>query len=391
MNILFVTYDFPYPANTGGKNRAFNLIKNTAKDANIFLYSFVREDFNPDFCSELLKIGTKDIKVFKRKKMKSVGTIFKSIFSRSSIFKTLYFEKKVRDEILLIVKEQKIDIVHFESSYTGYYIGKGLSRRGVKMVLGTENIEFKLYFDYGKNLKNPLAKPFVFLQAGRLKKEEIKMVRNADAVTTITKEEADIFKSETNKDIFVVANGIDPNEFQFEKKRETYNNILFVGNFSYFPNVDAVNFFYNEVFKKIDRKINFTIIGKEGKNKFKFNDPRVIFKEYVEDIVSEYRKSDMLVFPIRIGGGTNFKVLEAMALGTPIVAFPERLQGLKAIPGEHFLEASTPNEYLLQIEKIYGDLKLVDELTLNARKLIEKKYAWSSIGNDLLNVWEKTI
>lgn len=260
MNILFVTYDFPYPSNTGGKNRAFNLIKNTAKDANIFLYSFVREDFNPDWCLELLKIGAKDIKVFKRKKMKSVSTIFRSIFSSSSIFRTLYFEKKVMDEILSIVREQKIDIVHFESSYTGYYIGKELSKRGIKTVLGTENIEFKLYFDYGKKLKNPFAKPFVYLQAGRLESEEIKMVKKANSVTTITKEEADIFKSITDKDIFVVANGIDPNEFKFKKKQKTYNNILFVGNFSYFPNVDAVNFFYNEVFRKIDRKINLTIV-----------------------------------------------------------------------------------------------------------------------------------
>ena len=72
MNVLFVTYDFPYPANSGGKNRAFNLLKITAKNHNVNLYSYVREDYNPDFNEEITSLGVSKINVFKRKKLKSL-------------------------------------------------------------------------------------------------------------------------------------------------------------------------------------------------------------------------------------------------------------------------------------------------------------------------------
>ena len=390
MNVLFVTYDFPFPTNSGGKNRAYHLLKYTANKANVFLYSFVREDYNPDSNSEILVLGVKKIQVTKRKKLSSLSNLPAAVLQNSSIFKVLYHEKKVLEEIIDIIKKEKIDIVHFESSYTGFFIGKELKKLGVKTVLGTENIEFKLYFDYAANSKF-FMRPFINFQANRLKKEEIAMVKGADAVSVITEKEAKLLESYTGVKCDIVANGIEPDTLSYKENDTIKNSILFVGNFSYFPNVDAVDFFYKNVFNKLDKKITLTIIGKQCNEKFKFENPRIIRKDFVEDIISEYRNADILIFPIRIGGGTNFKVLEAMSLGLPIVANPDRLTGLKAIAEEHFLAAVTPSEYCEQIDRLYNDSNLRKKLSKNARKLVEEKYAWKSIGNDLLNVWKKLL
>lgn len=390
-NILFVTYDFPYPTTSGGKNRAYHLLKYSARKANIFLYSFVREDYNPENNEEILKLGVKDIKVFKRKKVTSFLNLPRTIITNSSIFKTLYFDEKVMDDLVKIIKEKEIDIVHFESTYTGFYIGGRLKKLGVKTVLGTENIEYQLYFDYAKQLKNLFLKPVVFFQAQRLKKEELSMVDNSDVTTTITKNESDILKKITNKTPLIVANGIEPDLYEYSPNKTLKNNILFVGNFSYFPNVEAIEFFYNKVFKNINGNFTFTIIGKKCNEKFKFNNLRVIQKDFVENIIEEYRNCDMLVFPIRIGGGTNFKVLEAMSLGVPIIAQPERLAGLRAIPEEHYLEATSAEDYEDQIKRLYTDTELRKTLCQNARNLIEKYYSWEGIGNDLLAAWGKAL
>ena len=387
MNVLFVTYDFPYPTNSGGKNRAYHLIKHTSSKANIFLLSFVRDDYNPEHNEELSKIGVKGIRVVKRKKLSSFSNFPKTLLHNSSIFKTLYFNKEVLSDIKDYVKKEKIDVVHFESSYTGYYIGEELKKMGVKQVLGTENIEFRLYFDYAKSFKNPYVRPFISYQAGRLKKEELEMVRLADNVTTITQEESDFLKVLTKVTPEVVANGIEPSTYSYKYDRSIKKNILFVGTFSYFPNVEAIEFFYKEAFPKIRDDVTLTIIGKKCNDKFNFDDRRIIMKDFVEDIIAEYRDADALVFPIRIGGGTNFKVLEAMSLGVPIIAQPERLSGLRAIPGEHFLSAVTGQEYAEQINILYGDGKLREKLAVNARTLIDKYYSWDKIGQSLLNVW----
>lgn len=391
MKVLFVTYDFPYPTTSGGKNRAYHLLKYTAKKADVFLYSYVRKDYNPESNAEILSLGVKSIKVTKRVKLASITNFTKTIIKNSSIFKTLYMSDQVLSEIIDIIKEENIDIVHFESTYTGFFIGSRLKHLGVKQILGTENIEFQLYLDYAKELSRFYLKPFVFHQAMRLKKEELFMVKNADMVTTITQTEADFLEKLTNVKPHVVANGIEPNLYTYSYDQSIKKNILFVGNFSYFPNIDAVQFFYKNVFEKLDHDITFTIIGKKCNEKFKFNNKRIIQKDFVEDLIAEYRKADILIFPIRIGGGTNFKVLEAMSLGIPIVAQPERLGGLRAIAGEHFLGATTGEEYVSKIKQLYNDSALREKLAKNSRELIEKYYAWEGIGNELLSVWKKSV
>lgn len=391
MNALFVTYDFPYPTNTGGKNRAFNLLKYAAKHANVTLYSFVREDFNPDHIETIKQLGITDIKIFKRRKFKEFSNFVPTILNRSSIFKTLYYEKEVSKELLDLIKEKEIDIVHFESSYTGYYIGDEIKKMKAKQVLGTENIEHRLYIDYAKKYKNPLLKPFLFYQANRLKLEEEKMIKDADISTAITIDEADYIKSVSRKDCVVVGNGVDVDVFSYKFNKKLNNNLLFVGNFTYFPNVDAMNFFYSEVFKKLPENMTLTIVGKKGKEVLGFKDERIIFKEFVDDIVEEYRNSDLLVFPVRIGGGTNFKVLEAMALGIPIVAHPERLKGLGAISGIHFLEADDGSLYLSQIKRIYEDDPLREKIAKAARVLIEGNFTWERISLKLLKAWRAVL
>lgn len=385
MKVIFFTYDFPYPTNSGGKNRAYHLLKHTADKAEIYLFSFVRDDYNPEYNKEILKLGVKEIKVFKRAKLKSFSNIPKTLLHNCSIFKTLYFDKNVENSLVEYVKTKKIDVLHFESSYTGFYIGSKLRKLGVKQILGTENIEFMLYKELAKSGKFYL-KPFIDFQAQKLMHEELFMVKSADKTTAITKSEADILKNLTGKECLIVANGIEPKEFIYDFSERRKNNILFVGNFSYFPNVDGMNFFLKEVFPHLPANLKLTVVGR-GCEKAVPDHPRIIKKEFVEDITGEYKAADIMIFPIRIGGGTNFKVLEAMALGTPIVANPQRLSGLNAVADVHFLAATNGNEYADKIERLYSDRALCRSLTKEARKLVEKDYAWSSIGEDLLKVW----
>jgi glycosyltransferase involved in cell wall biosynthesis len=246
-----------------------------------------------------------------------------------------------------------------------------------------------LYKDLANYNKKFYLKPFIKIHASRLEEEELLMVKNSDRVTTITEEEADILKNLTGVKCEIVANGIEPVLFSYKFDKTPKKNILFVGNFSYFPNVDGIEFFLKEIFPKLSKDLTLTVIGKNVLRVVKDKNPRIVKKEFVEDIISEYRNSDILVFPIRIGGGTNFKVLEAMALGLPVVANPERLKGLNASEGIHFLKALTSEEYSAQISMLYNDPSLAYEISRNARSLIEKYYSWEKIGHDLLRVWKQ--
>jgi len=388
-NVLLVTYDFPYPPTSGGKSRAFNLIK-YSQDENIALsvLSFVRNDFKKEWESELKKIGVKDITIFKRRKLKSAFTLSRNLFSKDSIFKTLYFDKKFLNLIKKIIEKNKIDVVHFEASYTGYYIGQELKKMGVKQILGTENIEYLLYTDYVASSNSLIKKTTLSYQVNRFRKEEERMMKEADLCLAVTNEEAEHIRGISGKKCEVIENAISVKDLKFSFSKENRNNLLFVGNFSYMPNVSALDYFIKEVLPKFDKSIRLTVIGKKVKEVINSND-RIITKEFVDDLVSEYKNADALVFPIKIGGGTNFKILEAMALGTPVLGFSEKIKNTGARVNEEFFEANTADEFVSQYKRIQTNKKDVERITRNARFLIEEKYSWEKVGKKLNSIWSR--
>ena len=175
---------------------------------------------------------------------------------------------------------------------------------------------------------------------------------------------------------------------RFSKRKEIKNKLLFVGNFLYVPNVEAIKLFINQVVPLLDDKTTLTIIGKNA-SKVVSNTAQIITKEFVDDITKEYRNADALVFPLRIGGGTNFKVLEAMALGLPVIAFPDRLTSLTAKPGKDFIHVVNIKEFANEIKKITDDRMYARNISENARKLVEDYYSWDSIGKKLSRVWKE--
>ena len=113
------------------------------------------------------------------------------LLKQQSIFKTLYFSREIFADLLGIITDLKVDIVHFESFYTGFYISDKLKNLGVKQIYGSENIEFKLYEDYAKG---KLLKPLLNIQVNKIKNEEIAMYLESDLTLAVTKDEVEFIK-----------------------------------------------------------------------------------------------------------------------------------------------------------------------------------------------------
>lgn len=388
--IIFFTYDFPFPTNTGGKNRAYNMLKFAGKDLEIHLFSFTRSDFDPVYIKEIEKLGVASIEIFKRRGIKNPYALVSALHPKSSVFRGLYYDSRVLAKLKEKVITENIGAIHFESFYTGFYINNQLKANGIKQIFGTENIEYLIYKDYAQIIAKPSLKPVFSYQAFKIKKEEERFMNAADICISVTEEEARYIKEVSKKDCFVIPNGIDSEYFAFKpKKRKNHINILFVGNFSYFPNVDAVHFFYKNVFMKLTNfNTTFTIVGKYSTRLSCLGDPRTRIVEFIDDIRNVYYDADIFVFPLRIGGGTNFKVLEAMSCGVPIVALPERVEGLAVKNHEHMLFAKDVDEFRSKVQLLMTDRILASKIARNAREIVEEKYSWNIIGKDLNKIWK---
>lgn len=382
--VLFVTYDFPYPTNTGGKNRAYHMLKYSGKEFKKYLFSFVRSDFDGKYVEEMEKIDVEVVHTEPRRKLRDPKNVIR-LLARNSIFKSLYYSNSVLDKICSIIREKEIDVVHFESFYTSFFISDEIHALGAKQVFGTENIEHILYQEFAK--KAPFfTKPLYDIQVKKIKEEEISFFKKADVCVAVSEPDAEKIRKYAECEI--VRNGVDIENLKYKEPNKIARKLLFVGNFSYFPNVDAINFFYNEVFKKLTGDIQLTIVGKKVSELSFLPDPRVEAIEFIPEISDAYRDADIMVAPIRHGGGTNFKVLEGMAAGLPIVALPDRLEGLDITDGKNILIAKDALEFKEKCEKLIGDFELRKKLAENARKLIEQEYSWKVIGNNLATVWK---
>lgn len=386
--VLFFTYDFPYPANSGGKTRAYNLLKFASYGFDVALFSFVRADFKQEYFSELKKIGVSSITTFNRPPVKSLKNLLSIAHPNYSIFRFLYFDCAIEKQLLKFVKENKIDIVHFESFYTSFYISESLRALGVKQIYGTENIEHAIYEDYVKKIFPLLRFPFN-AQLNKIKKEEVEFAKRADITVAVTVDESHYFQNNGAKKISVIPNGVDINEFAFRQHtRPEGHKLLFVGNFSYFPNRDGIMFFYNEILPRLKENYHLTIIGRGAKT-LKINNSMATCIEFVKDIKDAYYAADVFVSPIRIGGGTNFKVIEAMACGTPVIMHSSRVASLGLTPGENVIAASGAEEFAEKLEILLLNDALRGKITKAARHYIEKNYSWDKIGKKLQKVWDE--
>ncbi|MDP3941733.1 MAG: glycosyltransferase family 4 protein [bacterium] len=389
MNVLFFTYDFPFPTNSGGKTRAYNLLKFAKKNARITLFSFVRDRFNSSQEEGLKKIGIDDIIIVPRRSVIDMRSL-PSLVSGKSIFHGLYFDKGIEKKLLETIEDRKIDIVHFESFYTGYYLSTKLREMGIKQVFGTENIEYLLYEGYAEYHASYPLRVFFKRQARKIKKEEEHFYQLADCVLTVTNEEKKHVIRSGHENVIVIENGVDVSIFK-SKKNHPANTLLFIGNFSYYPNVDAMRWFLREVFPLLSEDLRLLVVGRRSGDISFLKHARVTTREFVENTEELFSSGTVLIAPIRIGGGTNFKIIEAMAARLPVVALSDRISSFDFENGREFLVGENAGEFADHIKHILGDTALRKKITENAYRAVSKEYDWTKIGDKLYKTWQSLL
>ena len=240
-----------------------------------------------------------------------------------------------------------------------------------------------MYEDYTKKTKAPL-RPFYRSQVKKILNEEIWMCKKAEVTIAVSDRDAEYFKQFNKCEI--VRNGVDVESLAYKAPRKNGKNILFVGNFTYFTNVDAIRFFVDKVFSNMTGDYKLTVIGKKVGD-LQLSDPRIETIEFIPEISDAYAQADVVVSPVKLGGGTNFKVLEAFAAGVPVVSFPDRIEGLDVVDGKNIILARDAEEFKIQVEKLLSDFALRKKISENARKLVEREYDWKVIGKKLSQIW----
>jgi glycosyltransferase involved in cell wall biosynthesis len=171
--------------------------------------------------------------------------------------------------------------------------------------------------------------------------------------------------------------------------------IIFTGNLSYFPNVDAACFLVREILPKIQKDVptvKVYIVGQNPSSKVRALAGRdVIVTGYVDDIRAEYLKSSVAVSPVRFGAGTLNKVLEPLALGVPVVTTSIGLEGLCLEPGNDLLVADTAEKFAGAVTRLLTNDGDRMSMAARASEKVRARFSWEKIARDLEQIYEEIV
>lgn len=395
MKILFLTYDLPYPLISGGKVRAYHLIKNLSQNCQITLFSYYRSEEQKQYLPELRKHCQK-IYLFKRRKPWSWQNLWRCFLTPLPFTAAVYYSPPLRKALIQELEGKNYDLVHFESFYPALYLPL-VKKLGFKTVMGNENIEYRIYDRYTDSQKFFLLRWFLKLEVFRMRLFEERLWRLGDINIAISDDDAAVIKGITKKSCSIIPNGVDADEFTRIRHSKNRKKIIFIGTLIYQANSEAIRFFLQEIYPEIKRQVRevkfllFSWYKPDWLGKY-LVDSSIKFIQDKETPASELLpQGDALVAPIRIASGTNIKVLEAMACGLPVVTTSVGIEGIKAKDGKEVIVRDHPKEFADEVIKLLGDKKRRQELGKAGRSLVEKLYDWSEIAKELERAYQGLI
>jgi glycosyltransferase involved in cell wall biosynthesis len=190
--------------------------------------------------------------------------------------------------------------------------------------------------------------------------------------------------------ISVIPIAVDTNQIQPVPRDENSLNILTMGTLYYPPNADGIRWFVQDVFPLVRQKmpkVTLTIVGKNPPKDFVrlAEDPQsgVTVTGFVEELDPYFAKSALMVIPVRAGGGMRVRILEAFARAMPVVTTTIGLEGIQAESGKDVLVADTPVDFAQSVINLLQDKMLQEKLSTKGRQLVENKYDWQVVLNQL--------
>ncbi len=399
MNILLVSSYLPYPLFSGGHIRLYNLIKELSSKHKITLVCEKR-DYQGEAEIKEIKKYCKKVITFPRNKQWSLNNIVRTGLSVLPFLVIGHTNKVMRLEIQKELSENQFDLIHVETSY----VMQNIPVTEIPVVLVEHNIEYLVYRRFAD--KAPLLlRPFLQLDVLKLKHWEESMWMKATKLIAVSEIEKKIMEKK-RKTVTVVSNGVDIYKFKIPNSGpqtpKEGKRILFIGEFKWIQNRDAIEWVIKEIWPKLkaefipsmtDKGFKLWVVGRNIPRSVRdlTSDKNIIFDDQAPEATELiYQKSDLLLAPIRVGGGTSFKILEAMASGVPVIT-TKLGNAIEAKENLEIVIAKDAGDFASKIKKILEDRKFYELISKNARKLIEEKFNWKKIARDLDAVYESII
>lgn len=305
-----------------------------------------------------------------------------------------FYSTGFRDLIARTLSESQFDIIHLESIFLAPYLPTIRQCCSTPVVLRAHNVEHLIWRQMALNEKNALKRWYLKKLALALRGYELEHINDFDGIVCITANDADTFRREgCRKALTAIPFGIDikvPNAAS-----ATSHTLYHIGSMDWQPNVDAVEWFLQEVWplaKKEMPSLRLFLAGRHMPDSLlNLKSDGVTVEGEVPDAEAFIGSKQINIVPLRAGSGLRIKIVEAMALGKTVIATTTAASGIECADGENILIADTPQQFVDKLRLCHDSAGLCDSIGHNARKLAESTYSIASTTGQLLSFYNKII
>jgi glycosyltransferase involved in cell wall biosynthesis len=320
----------------------------------------------------------------------------RSLLDRHSCVYRASRSRAMQSAIDELVSSEAIDVVQIEFPYmTGYRFDAGARRP--RVCLDEHNIEYDVLRRTAGADVGAVRRAYTAIEWRKVRREERSAWRSLDGCAVTSARDKDLLGRDRPKlRVSVVPNGVDVDSFApTPEVLPEADTVLFFGAVNYHPNADGLLAFLRTAWPALKAKrpsARLRIVGpKPSKLLLSWPDPNVEVVGYVDDVRPHIARAAAVVVPLRIGGGTRLKVLEAMALGKAVVSTTLGAEGIDAIHERHLLLASDVADLALPLERVLTAPALGRRLGEAARSLVVERYSWRSSTEALLGLYAEML
>ena len=393
MKVLWISPKLPYPPESGDKLRQFNLIRHLSSGVDISLIAFaltkeeeVQSKHMEQYCGKVRTFFSPNPSYVER--IRSILTTGKPYYV--SRYQDLAVAGYIRDEI----ETFQPDLVQIEHTYMAEYLRKIPPDLERPSILTKHNIDADLALQNYRLADSSVRKVFWWLEWKKMSLYEPYVDNLFSSVVVMSEfDKAEILRRKKPPSVVnVVENGVDTVKLQ--PLAPVYDPVmLFIGALDYLPNQDAANYLCRDIFpliKKSFQNAGILLVGRKPS-------PEILglASEAVEvwgdvpEVEPFYRRASIAVVPLRAGSGSRLKILEAMALGRPVVSTTKGAEGLEIEAGKDFLAADDPAAFAESIKMLFNEPDLYQNISSHARKTVEEKYDWSEAARKMSAIYDR--
>jgi len=396
--LLFVAPYLPSPPEFGAQRRMHGLMSDLAMRHDVSLLALTNRNdriqtqlkSSREFCREVISI---DNPAF------SLGNRGKRLLQLRSLASPKSFEWHTHSNRKLTATLRELLARETWDAVTVEFCQMALHREALgpmtlpPFVLDEHNIEFEILRRTAQSESGAFRKLYNAVNAPKLRAEELRAWKLFDATSvTSAVDEAMLKKEQPEALTAVIPNAVDLEQFVPSAQLVEPDSLIFFGAMNYFPNSDGLTFFVREVMPallKLRPKAKLRVVGHTPDALRKLASDSVEVIGFVPDVRTHIANAAVAIAPLRVGGGTRLKILEAMAMGKAIVSTRLGAEGIDVQHERDCLLADEPAKFAAEIARLLEDAALRTRLGIAARRLAEEQYGWPATARKLEELYER--